>query len=276
MTITPKGLAKIIMPFCRQNPKHPNWGKLDFIVVISGLAGIGKSTIMIQVGKAYTKSFSYEKNLVYSKQGLTDTISRLKGGLIDVDEAVNVVFKREFFNHDQIGILKDLDTYRSNHNCISFLIPNFWDLDSKLLNSGRIKIWIWVKRWGEAYIMRPTNKQFSKDPWNFDLNVKLEAKGMIHNSPNFLDKLIWKELPKDEYEIYDATRIRKREEARVERQAGVTVTAKQKKLMQSRHDLIKLAIDLGATTNKIAEVSGMSAPAISRIHHSKENSPPEI
>ena len=270
MTITPKGLAKIITPFCRRsvNPKH---GKLDFIGIISGPRGLGKSTILLQLGKAYSPhGFNYEKSLVYSKSALKERMSKDISQFIGVDEAINVVFKREFFDHNQIGILQDLDTYRSNHNCVFFLIPDFWDLDSKLLSSSLIKVWIYVRKWGEAYIMKPTNKQFSRDPWNFDLNKKLESKGMLYLSPNFVDILIWKELPDYEYKQYDEVKIRKREEARQERAKNYDMSAKQKTLMQRRLALIKLCLKHGIPNQEISQASGMSPPAISRITHSSQ------
>lgn len=216
------------------------------------------------------RSYTYETNLVYSKQALLDKISKEKNQFIGVDEAINVVFKREFYEHNQIGILQDLDTYRSNHHCIFFLIPDFWDLDSKLLNSSLIKMWIYIKRWGEAYIMRPTNKQFSRDPWNFDTNVKLEEKGALYRSPNYMDTLVWKELPEDEYAKYDAIKSIKREEARQERTKNYDLTAKQKSLMQKRLALIKLCLKYGIKNAEISQASGMSQPAISRIVHSSE------
>eukprot|EP00919_Chromeraceae_sp_WS-2016_P011602 GHVR01027083.1.p1 GENE.GHVR01027083.1~~GHVR01027083.1.p1 ORF type:complete len:281 (-),score=-1.74 GHVR01027083.1:174-1016(-) len=280
MTTTPKGLAKIIRPFYRKSKQHSRHGKLDFVIVLSGPRGLGKSTIALLIKKELAPRASLEGSLIYSKKTLLEKISKEKEQFIDVDEAINVVFKREFYEHNQISILQDLDTYRSNHNCITFLIPDFWDLDSKLLNSSLIKIWIYIKRWGEAYIMRPTNKQFSRDPWNFDLNVKLEAKGQIYQSPNYMDTLIWKELPKDEYEKYDAIKAVKREEARQERTQQYDLNAKQKSLMQRRLSLIKLCLKYGIKNGEISQASGMSAPAISRITHSSkeliENSTEDI
>lgn len=257
-------------PFYKKHPRRPNWGKLDFVGVISGPRGLGKSTVMIQLQKALAPRSSYETSLVYSKKTLLDKISKETGSFIGVDEAINVVFKREFYEHNQISILQDLDTYRSNHHCMLFLIPDFWDLDNKLLNSSLIKIWIYVKRWGEAYIMKPTNKQFSRDPWNFDLNVKLEAKGQIYNSPNYVDTLIWKELPKEEYDKYDAVKAVKREEARQERVQQHDLNAKQKSILQKRLALIKLCLKYGIKNQEISQASGMSAPAISRITHSSK------
>ncbi len=265
-----KKLAQIIKPFYRKLGNKPHSGKLDFVGVISGPRGLGKSTLLLQLYKELAPRTKYENNLVYSKTSLLTKISKEQNQFIGVDEAINVVFKREFYEHNQISILQDLDTYRSNHHCIFFLIPDFWDLDSKLLNSSLIKVWIYIKRWGEAYIMRPTNKMFSRDPWNFDLNVKLEAKGMLYRSPNFMDTLIWRELPEDEYIRYDKIKVVKREEARQERTKTYDLNAKQKSLMQKRLLLIRLCLKYGIKNSEISQASGMSAPAISRITHSSE------
>jgi phosphoserine aminotransferase len=118
--------------------------------------------------------------------------------------------------------------------------------------------------------MKPTNKQFSRDPWNFDLNVKLEAKGQIYNSPNYVDTFIWKELPKEEYDKYNAVKTIKREEARQERAQQNDLSAKQKSLMQKRLALIKLCLKYGIKGTEISTASGMSSPAISRITHSSK------
>jgi hypothetical protein len=278
MTITPKKLAEIIRPFCKEDPNNATHGKLDFIIVFSGFAGVGKSTANIILGKVYSpRGFSYERNLIYSKKALLEMLSKEHGGFIGVDEAINVLFKREFFEHDQISILKDIDTYRSNHNVVSLLIPSFWDLDSKLLNSGRIKLWVYCKRWGEAIIMKPINKMFNKDPWNFELNQKLEAKGMIYASPNYVDTMIWHELPKDEYAKYDEVRIRKRQEAVEERAVKDNLSSKQKSLMKVRNALVKLCLKYGIHNKEVSEASGMAPAAISRITHSAgPEVPPEV
>ena len=165
MSITISNLAKQIKIFLKND-----W---DYIIVISGDAGVGKSTLTVKLGRLVDEKYNFERNNIYSRRELKDKLWNLPTkSFLNVDEAINIVYRRDFFQRKQKNLLKDLDVVRDRNLCFCFLIPSFWDLDSKILSSGRIKIWVHIDERGRGYIFRPDKNPFNPDPWNKKLNFK--------------------------------------------------------------------------------------------------------
>jgi len=207
MTITPKKYAHEAKKYCQS--------EYDYLFVISGITGKGKSTLGIKIGQEFDPNFSYEHNMFYSQTKFKKAIREYPMlSFLQVDEAINMLYRREFYRKSQVDLLKDLDTMRNKFHCYCITLPNFWDLDSKLLNSSKIKSWIYVDQRGRGYIFRPDEHPYQDDPWNRKRNKKLfrNWRHKIHPkiSPNYVDEIEWAPLDKQEFAKYEFVKDRKR------------------------------------------------------------------
>lgn len=188
----------------------------DFILAVSGNAGIGKSTLVNQIVKRYTglhftKEF-FERFNIYSRAELDKKLEELpKYSIFILDESINMLFKREWQNREQIKVIQKFNTYRNKCFIVFLLIPRFTDIDSGVRNSTRIKWWINCLSWGKAIIYQPDDNEFNFDPWNLKLNYKLILrKRRREDVPNYMANLYWDEMDKNDFDTYELVKQEKR------------------------------------------------------------------
>ncbi|HEC72695.1 MAG TPA: hypothetical protein ENI36_03725 [Thermoplasmatales archaeon] len=189
----------------------------DFIIVISGYRGVGKSTLMLQIADHLIEDnlFTIEnlkKHNIYSRDELDEKLENFpEKSVFCVDEGINLLFKREFFNRQQNKIIKRFNTYRDKYFCIFLLIPNFWDLDSSVRNSAMIKWWIHCYNRGNAYIYQPEENEWNPDPWNQKTNFMAVRKGVKrYQTPNYLTNIVWRKLTDKQMANYKKVKAFKR------------------------------------------------------------------
>ena len=208
-TWTPRKATEIIIQV--QNSKN------DFIIVISGFRGVGKSTLEMQItgnltGQSYFTEEGFRKHNIYSRKELDKKLEELPDkSVLCIDEGINLLFKREFQNKDQNVIIKKFNTYRDKCFVIFLLIPNFWDLDSSIRNSTMVKWWIHCTGYGQGIIYQVEDNEWNPDPWNQKNNFIATRKGVKRYSlPNYVANIIWDELPEDTYGVYKTVKSEKR------------------------------------------------------------------
>ena len=144
----------------------------DFPIIIDGLTGSGKSTLAIHLAKKGCEWFDINKDILFSQDELIDKISMAQpGSFVVLDEAINVLFKRDFATRKQKFIIRLLDMCRDRNLCLMFCVPNFWSIDKHVLE-GRIKLRIHIARTGLAFMWKPTSNPFTPDKWNRKVNEK--------------------------------------------------------------------------------------------------------
>jgi hypothetical protein len=142
----------------------------DFPIIIDGLTGSGKSTLAIQLSKKGCSWFEIKSDTIFSRHELIEKISSARlGSFIILDEAINLLFKRDFMERKQKFILKLLDMCRDRNLCLIFCVPNFWSIDKHILE-GRIKLRIHIHKTGFAFMWKPTSNPFTPDKWNRKYN----------------------------------------------------------------------------------------------------------
>jgi hypothetical protein len=142
----------------------------DFPILIDGLTGAGKSTIALQLAKKGCPWFDINSDVIFSREELIEKISTARlGSFIVIDEAINLLFKRDFMAKKQKFILKLLDMCRDRNLCLIMCVPNFWSIDKHILE-GRIKLRIHVAKTGFAFMWKPTSNPFTPDKWNRKYN----------------------------------------------------------------------------------------------------------
>lgn len=188
----------------------------DVPIAVSGARGIGKSTFVLQLnkqilGEDYFTYEGFDKHNIYGRQELITKLDNFPAkSVLDVDEAINTLFKREFQQNKQNIIIKMLNTYRDKCFLLELLIPHFWDLDSSVRNSMIIKFWIHIYKRGHGIIFTPEDNPFTIDPWNQKLNYMLWKKGQIYNSPNYISNITWPDIDINIKTIYKKIKAQKR------------------------------------------------------------------
>jgi hypothetical protein len=187
----------------------------DNVVGVSGFTGEGKSTFAVQCTKEGNKNkFSWDNHLIYTRKETIEKIKMISDySFIDIDEAINVLYRRDFARGQQKELLRLLDMCRDKKLTLFFLIPDIWDLDSKLLRR-RMRFWVYIDIRGIAYVFRPDTNPFIIDPWHRSDNEKLLKNWMkgIHpeRSPNFLEEIHFEDLTPEDKIKYLETKARKK------------------------------------------------------------------
>jgi len=146
----------------------------DAIVVIDGHTGIGKSTLAIQIARRVKTGefFHIKKDLVYSQEEFLSQMRKKSYGKIIADEMINVGFARDWYNKKQKDIIKTLNMNRDHNNLIILCVPNFADLDKKIINMCRMRLTV-VER-GIAIVQLKNQSLYSADKWDMLVNSKIE------------------------------------------------------------------------------------------------------
>lgn len=149
--------------------------KFDCIIFIEGNRGLGKSTLAYKLlsGLGIEQKFSPRRDIVYSRDDVLRHLATKINGGIFADEMVNVAYKREFYQQDQILLLKGFDMYRDSRNVFIGCIPKFTDLDTKIQKVCKLRITV-VRR-GIAVIQMKLKRINSSDPWDIRNNERIEA-----------------------------------------------------------------------------------------------------
>jgi len=188
----------------------------DFTIVIDGLTGSGKSTLALHLAKKGCTWFKIKEDILFSKEELIDKISNAPPfSYLVLDEAVNLLFKRDFMDRKQKFLLKLLDMCRDKNLCLMFCVPNFWSLDKHLLD-GRIKLRIHIARTGFAFMWTPTSNPFTPDKWCRKYNEKVcynwDSYPNAKKTKGFIGYLKFGDMPQSDKEIYLKIKAIKKEE----------------------------------------------------------------
>lgn len=194
----------------------------DLIFVITGYPGEGKSVLAIHVAKSYDKRFNFERNLIYSRSELTEKIETFPPSAFIIDEAINILYKREWNKGSQKDMIKLLNICRSKGHMLIFVQPDFEDMD-KDIRKKRLRLWIDVIKRGCGVMYKPVKSLGGgSDPWNLDKNdkfIKAQIKklGLVEGylegsakSENFQNIVRWENISEEEYKQYEEVKDRKK------------------------------------------------------------------
>lgn len=191
----------------------------DATIAMSGFPGAGKSTFSLQLLKLYygIKTGDLEsldkhlkKYMVFTRSDLGAHALQLTHKCLIADEAINVLFRRDFAVGKQKALLKVLDMCRDNNHLFIFNIPSFWMLDGHTLQT-RIRLWLHIENQSMAHFFMPIRNPFTTDVWMREWNGKIFTRtGSFVNSPNYIGTIKFGPLPRDEYQLYKGIKKVKR------------------------------------------------------------------
>ena len=196
--------------------------KKDFVLIITGYPGEGKSVLAVQMAKSYDKRFTYERNLIYSRKELIEKVENYPPSAFIIDESINILYKREWNKGTQKNLIKLLNICRSKKHMLIFVQPNFEDLD-KDVRMSRLRVWIDVITRGVGVMYKPIKSLGGgKDPWNLDDNDRIIryyikkhgfVEGYLEGSirtENFQNFIRWEDLSQREYDLYEDVKDNKK------------------------------------------------------------------
>ncbi len=194
----------------------------DVNIGVAGMTGEGKSTLTIQLLKAYSKInpkyWDFNK-ITWSRKELMEWIDGKgkdkKGRLprysgILIDELFHMFYSRTWFDVGQIDAISTLNMCRDRRLFIMGNVPVFWQLDKSLLTRFRFYIYVPTGR-TKALVFQQTEGAFVVDPWNIRDNSKLIGKELT--SKNYIGYIEFDGLSKEEEDMYLNIRNEKRVKA---------------------------------------------------------------
>lgn len=209
----------------------------DAVIAVSGKRGVGKSTFCVQFLKEWSGTYNPVRDMPFSREELMDMIDnkpRFAG--IHVDEAVGLLFSRNWNDPNQIALLQKLDRSRHNNQTILVAMPRFRALDSHFRNSD-LGFWVHVykrtKGLAYALVFQADDNPASEDVWNLKEVHKQWIKNSIQRHHLYRGEIIFKPMTKQEEELYEKVKRLKRNI--IER--SERFTAKKKKRLN--HDKYK-------------------------------------
>lgn len=244
----------------------------DALVVFSGFSGEGKSTFSIHLAKemckVFNRKFDYEKNMaIHDDDFLHKVLTLPKYSTLIGDEAINIFFRRESLNKDRIKAIKIMDTIRKRNLCLILCIPQFWSLDSHIVQ-GKVRFWGYIDRRKACHLFKPIRHPFSDDVWSKRINNKMvynwDDLSYINRIKNYMGTFAFEKLSKDEEEQYYKLYMKKQE-------------AEEKKIFKNINqfrDFIRMTELMGilklknakllkpGAVNFLAQMEGIGAPSM--------------
>jgi len=190
----------------------------DFIIIVKGGTGIGKTTLAYKIVKrlkAPKQKFKPKRDLIYGREQVIKALSFYKKGVLVADELINVAYGRDFYIENQKKLIKGLNMYRDSQNVFIGCVPLFNDLDIQFQRICKLRLTI-VRR-GFALIQKPISSIFTRDPWDMKNNMKIESKWVAGKSKPKYAKLstvvgyvTFNDLPKRQRELLKEIKRTKR------------------------------------------------------------------
>lgn len=145
----------------------------DANIMVDGPRGNGKSTFIFKLFNAIG-GFKPQQDIVFSRDDVMEGLKDKRFGLIMADEMINSAHNREFFSGDQKELIRMLNMYRDNHNVLAGAVPFFYDIDPQVRKFIKMRVTV-VSR-GVAIVQFARNSMYSNDPWETDVNKKIEMR----------------------------------------------------------------------------------------------------
>lgn len=147
----------------------------DIVMAYSGAEGSGKSTLAIKHGFDLDDGFDVDSHIMVNpdvEQLQNKILHELPPhSCIVVDEAIRVLYKRDFSTTQNKFLVKLFAVSRKCKKIVSLCIPDFNDLDP-YYRKHRVKLWWYVPSRGRAILFAPSTSPFSREPWHLDQNEK--------------------------------------------------------------------------------------------------------
>jgi hypothetical protein len=152
-------LLRVAAQNIRRKVVNEGW---DWVTVITGGEGVGKSTLAIKWALLYDPEFNPAEGVVFDIDELLGLFARSgKGDIVVGDEGVNGFFNRDAMTKENKAAATTGMVARGMGIHLTLLIPNLNHLDP-YWREHRVKTWIHVKGRGKAIYRVARRHEFSR------------------------------------------------------------------------------------------------------------------
>lgn len=126
-----------------KNAIEEHW---DYMIVVDGREGSGKSSLALHMKALYDGKYSLDHVLFDAEDMLEEMQNAPKGSCIVMDEAIVSLYKRDSLKEFQTLLVKAFAIVRARELFFILVLPNFWDLDSALRTRANHRIYVYARR----------------------------------------------------------------------------------------------------------------------------------
>lgn len=137
--------------------------KWDFVMVVDGREGAGKSTLALQMKAIYDGRYNLD-NVLFDATSMIKTMRFApRKSCVVVDEAIISLYKREALKDFQLTLVKAFSIVRARNLFFILVLPNFNDLDPNIRTRANYRFYTFAKRGHRGYL---EVYQPKRTPWS--------------------------------------------------------------------------------------------------------------
>ena len=137
--------------------------KWDFVMVIDGREGSGKSTLGLHMKAMYDGNYNLDHVLFDASSMVNEMQVAPRGSCLIVDEAIISLYKREALKDFQTTLVKAFSIVRARNLFFILVLPNFQDLDPNIRTRANYRLYTYAKRGVRGYL---DVYQPQRTPWS--------------------------------------------------------------------------------------------------------------
>lgn len=207
----------------------------DYVVVIDGREGSGKSSLALHMKALYDGRYNLD-HVLFDAQDLLDEMQHApKRSCIVLDEAIVSLYKRDSLKEFQTLLVKAFAIVRARELFFILVLPNYFDLDTALRTRANHRLYVHARRI-EGNLVRGYVKVYKPQ------------------RTEFTTRWVWQEiqweyifpaLPIDFEEIYDKFKVKglMRSLKKFEKQAEEDLKAQEDKAKGIRGTKMRMIVD---------------------------------
>lgn len=233
--------------------------KFDYVLLVDGYEGNGKSTLADSISYYLDNSFSLD-NVVFTPEQFMQAADTLPPeSVILWDEATLGALNTDFMSRMQKTIIKVLTTKRSKRFKIIILVGDIWLLN-RWIAQRRSHHLIHVYSF-KGYV-RGYYKFYNFDSKNYLYDVGRESRRWDVTNPDFLGRF-QKDIAKENNLFYDNEEYEKKKNAAISEL--INSTGSNDLWKERTKELIKSLNEQGLSQKKIGKLIGMQQTHVSRL-----------
>lgn len=255
----------------------------DCVIIITGEKGEGKSTLEYHIC-VVDPNFTFARNYIFD--GKTSSVStrfkkNVKFSRFGLDEAVQSLYKMDYFSNDQNKLIKTLTRARKYNQMLVLCIPDITEVRGSVRKS-HVNVWIHVVERGRALVFIRDKMPMVEDPWHFKHAERLWKKkleslrasqmdteaiiGFLRSHPCYAGEFTFPDMPKDAKKEYlkcvQAYDIKEEEDDA----AGGLEASQTKRIRIALTKAVRYLFEtVGLKQVEIAEKIGYAAPSITQM-----------